>query len=166
MLNLNLDLRYKKWLILGGGTVASRRVKKILDEGGEVQLISPEVTKIIAKLGSQNKRIKIVIRKFRKSDIKKQDFILACTNDAEVNKRIVSIAKQKKILVSNASDKEDNDFSFTSNININKDVKVNLSTNGKNPSLSKTLRVFIERKLKAEISSLSRIQNKKIKGKS
>ena len=166
MLNLNLDLRYKKWLILGGGTVASRRVKKILDEGGEVQLISPEVTKIIAKLGSQNKRIKIVIRKFRKSDIKKQDFILACTNDAEVNKRIVSIAKQKKILVSNASDKEGNDFSFTSNININKDVQVNLSTNGKNPSLSKTLRVFIERKLKAEISSLSRIQNKKIKGKS
>ena len=89
-----------------------------------------------------------------KEDIKKQDFILACTNDIEVNKKIVSLAKQKKILVSNASNKDDNDFSFTSNINIGKDIKINLSTNGRNPSLTKKIRIFIQRNLKSKISTL------------
>ena len=103
MLNLNLNLKLKKWLVLGGGIVATRRIKKILSAGGEIEVISPQITPTISKLKLQNKKIKITKRKFKNSDIKKQDFILACTNDIEVNKKIVSLAKQKKILVSNAS---------------------------------------------------------------
>ena len=154
MLNLNLNLKLKKWLVLGGGIVATRRIKKILSAGGEIEVISPQITPTISKLKLQNKKIKITKRKFKNSDIKKQDFILACTNDIEVNKKIVSLAKQKKILVSNASNKDDNDFSFTSNINIDKDIKINLSTNGKNPSLTKKIRIFIQRNLKSKISTL------------
>ena len=154
MLNLNLNLKLKKWLVLGGGGVATRRIKKILSAGGEIEVISPQITPTISKLKLQNKKIKITKRKFRNSDIKKQDFILACTNDIEVNKKIVSLAKQKKILVSNASNKDDNDFSFTSNINIDKDIKINLSTNGKNPTLTKKIRIFIQRNLKSKISTL------------
>ena len=114
MLNLNIRLDSKKWLVLGGGTVATRRVKKILKENGYIELISPQVSKSILRIESENKKIKVVKRKFRKSDIRNQDFILACTDNLEVNKSIVAIAKSKKILVSNASDRNDNDFSFTS----------------------------------------------------
>ena len=116
MLKLNLNLKLKKWLVLSGRIVATRSIKKILSAGGVIEVISPQITPTISKLKLQNKKIKITKRKFRNSDIKEQDFILACTNDIEVNKKIVSLAKQKKILVSNASNKDDNDFSFTSNI--------------------------------------------------
>ena len=97
MLNLNIRLDSKKWLVLGGGTVATRRVKKILKENGYIELISPQVSKSILRIESENKKIKVVKRKFRKSDIRNQDFILACTDNLEVNKSIVAIAKSKKI---------------------------------------------------------------------
>jgi len=163
MLNLNIRLDSKKWLILGGGTVATRRVKKILKENGYIKLISPQVSKSILRIESENKKLKVVKRKFRKSDIRNQDFILACTDNLEVNKSIVAIAKSKKILVSNASDRNDNDFSFTSTININKDIKINLSTDGRNPSFTKSLRIYFEKTLKSKIVSLYKDKKKSIR---
>ena len=163
MLNLNIRLDSKKWLVLGGGTVATRRVKKILKENGYIELISPQVSKSILRIESENKKIKVVKRKFRKSDIRNQDFILACTDNLEVNKSIVAIAKSKKILVSNASDRNDNDFSFTSTININKDIKINLSTNGSNPSFTKYLRIYFEETLKSKIVRLYKDKKKSIR---
>ena len=163
MLNLNIRLDSKKWLILGGGTVATRRVKKILKENGYIKLISPQVSKSILRIESENKKLKVIKRKFRKSDIRNQDFILACTDNLEVNKSIVAIAKSKKILVSNASDRNDNDFSFTSTININKDIKINLSTNGRNPSFTKSLRIYFEETLKSKIINLYKDKKKSIR---
>ena len=55
MLNLNLNLKLKKWLVLGGGVVATRRIKKILSAGGEIEVISPQITPTISKLKLQNK---------------------------------------------------------------------------------------------------------------
>ena len=163
MLNLNIRLDSKKWLILGGGTVATRRVKKILKENAYIKLISPQVSKSILRIESENKKLKVVKRKFRKSDIRNQDFILACTDNLEVNKSIVAIAKSKKILVSNASDRNDNDFSFTSTININKDIKINLSTNGRSPSFTKSLRIYFEKTLKSKIVRLYKDKKKSIR---
>ncbi|MBT3475564.1 hypothetical protein HN460_01330 [bacterium] len=163
MLNLNISLESKKWLVIGGGTVATRRVKKILKEEGHVRLISPVVSKPLLKIESQNKNLKIVKRKFRKSDIGNQDFVLACTDSVRVNRDIVATAKSKKILVSNASDKNDSEFSFTSTININRDIRINLSTDGKNPSFTKTLRIYFEKNLKGKILSLYKNRKKSIR---
>ena len=57
MLNLNLNLKLKKWLVLGGGIVATRRIKKILSAGGEIEVISPQITQTISKLKLQNKKL-------------------------------------------------------------------------------------------------------------
>ena len=160
MLNVNLDLTSTKWLIVGGGSVGTRRAKKILQEDGSVKLVSPEISKDLAKLEMKYKELKIIKRNFRATDIKNQDFILACTNNIDVNKKIVTIAKLKKILVSNASDKNDNNFSFTSSVELNKKVKINFSTGGSNPSFSKLLRTLFEKNLKNEILSLYKTLDK------
>jgi precorrin-2 dehydrogenase/sirohydrochlorin ferrochelatase len=160
MLNVNLDLTSTKWLIVGGGSVGTRRAKKILQEDGSVKLVSPEISKGLAKLEMKYKELKIIKRNFRATDIKNQDFILACTNNIDLNKKIVTIAKSKKILVSNASDKNDNNFSFTSSIDLNKKVKINFSTGGSNPSFSKLLRTLFEKNLKNEILNLYKILDK------
>ena len=154
MLNLNINLTSKKWLIVGGGKVATRRVKKILDEMGEVKLVSPKITTTLERLEEKNKNLKIIKRKFRKSDIEKQDFILACTDDKKINKDIAAYGKSKKIFVCNASDKEDNDFFFTSTVNVNKDIKINFSTHGKNASFTKLIRMTLEKDLKKKIIEL------------
>ena len=150
MLNLDINLKGRKWLVVGGGKVATRRIKKILAANGTVKLVSPEISKTLSNI--KNKNLKILKRKFKKSDIGKEDFILVCTNDKELNNRIAITAKSKKILVCDASSKENNDFSFTSNIKVNKDIKINFSSNGKSPSLTKFLRVYFEKELKKKVS--------------
>lgn len=159
MLNLNINLLSKKWLIIGGGIVATRRVRKILNENGIVRLISPMTTKLLDKMEKNNKNLKIIKRKFRKSDIQNQDFLLACTDDKKLNKEIAKIGKNKKILVCNASDKNDNDFSFTSTIKVNKNIKINFSTDGKNAGFTKLLRITLEKDFKKKIIAL----HKKVK---
>ena len=154
MVNVNLNINSKKWLIVGGGVVATRRTKKILSSGAIIKIVSPKVSKSLISLESKNKKIKILKRNFRKSDIKSVDFVLACTNNNEVNKKIVYEARKNKVPVSNASNKSDNDFSFTSEVKINKNIKINFSTNGSSPYFSKSLKLLFNSSIKKELIAL------------
>jgi precorrin-2 dehydrogenase/sirohydrochlorin ferrochelatase len=154
MVNVNLNINSKKWLIVGGGVVATRRTKKILSSGAVIKIVSPKVSKSLISLESKNKKIKILKRNFRKSDIKSVDFVLACTNNNEVNKKIVYEARKNKVPVSNASNKSDNDFSFTSEVKINKNIKINFSTNGSSPYFSKSLKLLFNSSIKKELIAL------------
>ncbi len=154
MVNVNLNINSKKWLIVGGGVVATRRTKKILSSGAIIKIVSPKVSKSLVSLESKNKKIKILKRNFRKSDIKSVDFVLACTNNNEVNKKIVYEARKNRVPVSNASNKSDNDFSFTSEVKINKNIKINFSTNGSSPYFSKSLKLLFNSSIKKELIAL------------
>ena len=154
MVNVNLNINSKKWLIVGGGVVATRRTKKILSSGAIIKIVSPKVSKSLISLESKNKKIKILKRNFRKSDIKSVDFVLACTNNNEVNKKIVYESRKNKVPVSNASNKSDNDFSFTSEVKINKNIKINFSTNGSSPYFSKSLKLLFNSSIKKELIAL------------
>jgi len=134
--------------------VATRRTKKILSSGAIIKIVSPKVSKSLISLESKNKKIKILKRNFRKSDIKSVDFVLACTNNNEVNKKIVYEARKNKVPVSNASNKSDNDFSFTSEVKINKNIKINFSTNGSSPYFSKSLKLLFNSSIKKELIAL------------
>ena len=134
--------------------VATRRTKKILSSGAIIKIVSPKVSKSLVSLESKNKKIKILKRNFRKSDIKSVDFVLACTNNNEVNKKIVYEARKNKVPVSNASNKSDNDFSFTSEVKINKNIKINFSTNGSSPYFSKSLKLLFNSSIKKELIAL------------
>ena len=41
MVNVNLNINSKKWLIVGGGVVATRRTKKILSSGAIIKIVFP-----------------------------------------------------------------------------------------------------------------------------
>ena len=89
MLNINLDISSKKWLIVGGGKIATRRTKKILRANGTIKLVSPIITKELETISKKHKKIKIVRRKYRFTDLKGINFVITCTNDEKINKKIV-----------------------------------------------------------------------------
>lgn len=107
-----IDLKEKEVLIIGGGHVASRRAKTLLECGAKITAVSldfnnefPEVSKKIKK-------------SFMPEDInKKFFFIIAATNDRKINKLIKKISKLKKIPVNVCDCKEECDFFFPSFIN-------------------------------------------------
>ena len=55
MYAVSLKLIGKKCLVVGGGVVAERKVKKLLDCGAVVTLISPKVTNELEKMAGQEK---------------------------------------------------------------------------------------------------------------
>ena len=156
MINFNLDISKRKILIIGSGNIAKRRLKKILECAKDIRIdiVSPDFNNEIKSIFSKEPNIKFFKRKFRFSDLRNIDIVIACTNDISLNQEISKICFEKKIFVNNASDQSLSTIHFTSNVKISKIVELNLNTGGQSPFLSKIMRILIEKVLKKPIDKL------------
>ena len=156
MINFNLDISKRKILIIGSGNIAKRRLKKILECAKDIRIdiVSPDFNNEIKSIFSKEPKIKFFKRKFRFSDLRNIDIVIACTNDISLNQEISKICFEKKIFVNNASDQSLSTIHFTSNVKISKIVELNLNTGGQSPFLSKIMRILIEKVLKKPIDKL------------
>jgi len=95
-------------LIVGGGKVAARRAKTLLDFGAKITVTSPEINDDMQKI------IKKVVWEKKPYDGIDQNYslVIATTNDRDVNKRIGEDAKSLGIPVSVADRKEESTFWF------------------------------------------------------
>ncbi len=82
----------RKVVVVGGGHVAQRRVPALLATGAVVTLVSPEVTPAIEGLGSE---LTLVLREFTESDLDGAWYVVAATDDAEVNARVAAAAETR-----------------------------------------------------------------------
>ena len=156
MINFNLDIAQRKILIVGAGNVAKRRLKKILKSSKDIKIniVSPNFDREVKLIFERETNVKFFERKFRFSDLRNIDIVIACTNDKALNQEISKICYEKKIFVNNASDQSLSTMHFTSNIKINKIIELNLNTGGQNPFLSKIMRILIEKVLKKPVDKL------------
>lgn len=127
---LFIDLSEKKIQVFGGGTIAARRVKVLLEYGASIQVTAPEMSKELEQLAQSNPRLMLTCRKYRPSELKQPDFVLAATSDRQVNAMIFRECRHKGILVNNASDREMCDFFFPG-IAFADDITIGVTSNGK-----------------------------------
>ena len=148
MINFNLDIAKRKILIVGAGNVAKRRLKKILESSKDIKIniVSPNFDQEAKLILARETNVKFFERKFRFSDLRNIDIVIACTNDKALNQEISKICYEKKIFINNASDRSLSTIHFTSNIKIN--------TGGQNPFLSKIMRILIEKVLRKPVDKL------------
>ena len=156
MINFNLDIAQRKILIVGAGNVAKRRLKKILKSSKDIKIniVSPNFDREVKLIFARETNVKFFERKFRFSDLRNIDIVIACTNDKALNQEISKICYEKKIFVNNASDQSLSTMHFTSNIKINKTIELNLNTGGQSPFLSKIMRILVEKVLKKPLDKL------------
>lgn len=156
MINFNLDIAQRKILIVGAGNVAKRRLKKILESSKDIKIniVSPNFDREVKLIFERETNVKFFERKFRFSDLRNIDIVIACTNDKALNQEISKICYEKKIFVNNASDQSLSTMHFTSNIKINKIIELNLNTGGQSPFLSKIMRILVEKVLKKPLDKL------------
>lgn len=84
--------------MVGGGAIAERRVNTLLEADAKIIVVAPQTTKRIQELADK-KRINLVKRDFKISDIKLADLIIITTNDQRLNKKIAMEANQQDKLV-------------------------------------------------------------------
>ncbi len=137
-----LSLDGKKCVVLGGGKVALRKIKVLLDFGASVKVISPNFTKEIKRLSKEGK-IDIEKREYRDGDLRGAYIAFCAVGKDNVIKQIKDEAKRENVLV-NFSDKvEFCDFILPSYIK-RKDLVISISSSGKSPALCKAIREVLE----------------------
>lgn len=114
---LFVNLSGKKVAVFGAGKIAARRVGALVRFGAVVTVVAPEIgaemQQAYLSQGSP-KRLVIEKRSFRPSEVQKGnvDFVLAATNDRQVNADICMECRKKEVPVNNASDSTQCDFYF------------------------------------------------------
>lgn len=147
-----LNIEGKRCLVVGGGSVAHRKVLSLLECGAIVTVIAPEVNESILKLWEES-RIRLIRRNYIKSDLRGYFIVVAASDDRDVNKLIAEEAGAEGVPVNVVDSRELSSFIMPSVIRRG-DLTVAISTGGKSPLLSKMLRQKLEEILPAECERL------------
>jgi uroporphyrin-III C-methyltransferase/precorrin-2 dehydrogenase/sirohydrochlorin ferrochelatase len=98
-----LDLRDRRVVVVGGGIVAQRRLPNLLDAGARVELVSPEATPAVEGM-AQADELHWHRRRYLEGDLADAWYVLALTDDVEVNAAIVAEATRRRIFCVRADD--------------------------------------------------------------
>jgi uroporphyrin-III C-methyltransferase/precorrin-2 dehydrogenase/sirohydrochlorin ferrochelatase len=96
-----LVLAGRKVVVVGGGHVAQRRVPSFLAAGAAVTLVSPDVTPALEGLAGE---LTLVLRDFTESDLEGAWYVVAATDDPEVNARVAAAAEARHTFCVRADD--------------------------------------------------------------
>ncbi len=95
---VNLLLKKKKCLVVGGGSVAQRKILKLAEVDAKIVVVAPDVSARLRELAAAGS-ILLYERQFLEHDIEDVFLVYAATNDAALNRRIAAVAEAKGILV-------------------------------------------------------------------
>jgi precorrin-2 dehydrogenase/sirohydrochlorin ferrochelatase len=139
---IHLNLNGKKVSIIGGGAVAERKVKVLLNTGAMIEIISPDLTEFLQKAIKANKQISWKKKRFTSEDISDAFLIFAATNDRGIN-QLIAKSKNRYQLANIADDPVTSDFLVPAIVQRGK-LTISISTSGASPILSSTISRQIE----------------------
>jgi precorrin-2 dehydrogenase/sirohydrochlorin ferrochelatase len=134
----------KKCVVVGGGEVAERKVKRLLDCGAKVFIISSRLTPELARLNEEN-IIGHIAKEYSSEYIYGAALVVGATDDEETNTAISSDARSKGIPVNIVDDPQKCDFILPSLVERG-DLTIVIGTGGKSPALARHLREELESK--------------------
>ena len=147
-----LNIQGKNCVVIGGGNVALRKVKGLLECGAKVTLISPKPHPEIVKL-SKRRAIHLIQRDYEKEDLENAVIAFACTDVKKVNRKVAEDAKEAGVLVNVADDPKPSDFIIPSFFRRG-NLTVAVSTGGVSPTLARKIRTKLRKSLGKEHASL------------
>lgn len=133
---LNLD--GKRCVVVGGGAVANRKARKLLQARAEVVAISPEVKPELESVATEVRR-----RPYREGDLEGASLVFAATNLREVNAAVTREARGRGIPVNVADEPSEGDFALPSVLRRGQ-LQVAVSTGGASPTLARRVRNELE----------------------
>lgn len=108
---LFIDLSGKKVLVVGGGRIALRRVRTLLDFTEAVTVVAPQLLPELLELEAEGK-IAVLRRPYEPSDPEGAALVLAAAGDEEANEKVREDCKRMGIPVNVSSDRHKSDFYF------------------------------------------------------
>lgn len=135
----------RKVMVIGGGSVALRKIRILTDYGADIRIISGEVRdelKMLAEAGRLEWQKENLTEKHL-SELDEAFLVICASNDETVNVMAADYCQKRHILVDCAKPGENSDCVFPSVVRRG-NVVVGISTSGGVPALTKHLREKIE----------------------
>ncbi len=151
---LNLYLKNKSCLIIGGGSVALRKAILLSKTDAKINVVSPQIKAELLSLVRQSNGT-YLDHEFETNDIKDYFLVIAATNNYDVNEKVSEEARKKNILVNVVDTPELCDFIFPAIIDRDPLV-VSVSSSGSSPVLARKVRSNIELNLPSNTNHLSK----------
>src|SRR5262245_60498654 len=150
-----LDLRGRRCVVIGGGTVAQHKIQGLLEAGARVTVISPEASTALEDLADQGK-LEIFWRRYRHGDLAGAFLAIAATDDRSANGEAWDEAQALGIPFNAVDDLPRCSF-IAPAIHRQGDITVTVSTGGKAPALAVRLRDRIAALVTSEYGTFTRL---------
>lgn len=137
-----IDIKGKKAVVIGGGSVAERKVSDLLQCDANIVVISPKATQSIADW-AESGCITWLKRNFEEKDLSGACLAFLATNDSITNRNIAGICRREGIMVNAVDDPENCDF-YVPAVLRRQSLALAISTGGKSPLLAKRLKNELE----------------------
>ena len=143
MYAVNLNLKNRMCIVLGGGRVAYRKIVPLLKSEAVVKVISPAVCDEILEL-VRSEKIYWLREKYSRENLHRGFLFFAATDDPAVNDQASYQAKLLGMLVNNATNPDDSDFSVPAVVS-RENFSVAITTENISPAFSRFARQTIEK---------------------
>ena len=100
---VGLDLGGRRVVVVGAGTVAQRRLPRLVSAGAEVVLIAPAATPAVEAMATAGE-VHWKARRYVPGDLDGAWYALACTADPQVNAAVAAEAEQARVFCVRADD--------------------------------------------------------------
>ena len=100
---VGLTLAGRRVVVVGGGTVAQRRLPALLAAGADVEIVAPEVTPAVEGMATA-RELRWTARPYRDGDLAGAWYALAVTDDPQVNAAVATSAERARVFCVRADD--------------------------------------------------------------
>ncbi|HEX9023135.1 MAG TPA: bifunctional precorrin-2 dehydrogenase/sirohydrochlorin ferrochelatase [Geobacteraceae bacterium] len=157
-LPINLDIRGKPVIIVGGGSVATRKCLALLSAGARVTVIAPALTASLSQCVQRGEVIHLP-RNYAKGDLSGAFLVFAAANSRAVNRAVARAAKELGIPVDIADAPDTGDFVSPAYLSRG-DLLITVSTGGRSPALAGRIRRELEDRYGPEYAMVLRLMGK------
>ncbi len=147
---LNLDGR--RCVVVGGGSVAERKVGALLARGADVVVISPNLTEGLEALARDGK-IGHFARGYQSGDLEGARLVFSATDDRPTNVAVFDEAETRGVPANVVDDPELCSFTVPSVV-VRGELQIAISSGGASPALAKKIRLQLEEEFGPEYATL------------
>lgn len=135
---INLNLANRLCIVVGGGKVAWRKVKTLLEAKASVRVISPAIIDELLELVVR-KEVVYCPKHYEQTDLIGSFLVICATDDRRINASAGEMAHEMGALVNVVDDSYPSDFTVPAQVRRG-DLLLTVSTNGKSPEVARQLR--------------------------
>ncbi|MEA2063626.1 MAG: bifunctional precorrin-2 dehydrogenase/sirohydrochlorin ferrochelatase [Gemmatimonadota bacterium] len=150
---ISIDLEGRRCCVVGGGTVAGRKVRSLLETGALIEVVSPRASEKISAWANEGK-ITWKRKPFDPGDLEGAFLVIGATDQGGVNEQVFRAAREKGILVNIADDPGMCNFFLPAVVHRGA-FQVAVSTGGASPLLARRVREELEERYGAHFGEIA-----------